>query len=167
MQVLWVWGALGVQRASCGGCAGAGRGAGGGWLPAPLPWSRRSRCPWPLCPADRAAACGGGDRQHWGSRPGRVLQMEPPPCLNALALPDTARGLRTPQCLAQGLPAQSPAPAGSAFWRGLQAGLRGVLVRRQLPLLGACPDLQRIPGIASGLAAGLGVQAPAHTRTHL
>lgn len=103
---------------------------------------------------------------------GSVLQMEPPPRLKAQPLPSAApSGVPCP-----GGPRRSPrhpfpAAAPRSWWSCVAAGAPGGFAggpdERQLPLLGACPDLLRIPGIAAGLEAGLGVQAPAHTHTHI
>lgn len=97
-----------------------------------------------------------------------VLQMEPPTCRKARLLPGPAGMLYPP-----GPPPRAPSltepPVPLALSsHGGSGRVGGAPGEWQPPLLDACPDLPRMPGIAAGLAAGLGVPGgPVHTHTHI
>lgn len=133
-------------------------GRGPGWSPA------RPRLPQPR----RLAARGPRLPRLRGSRRGYVLQMEPPTCRKARLLPGPAGMLYPP-----GPPPRAPSltepPVPLALSsHGGSGRVGGAPGEWQPPLLDACPDLPRMPGIAAGLAAGLGVPGgPVHTHTHI
>lgn len=131
-------------------------GRGPGWSPA------RPRLPQPR----RLAARGPRLPRLRGSRRGYVLQMEPPTCRKARLLPGPAGMLYPP-----GPPPRAPSltepPVPLALSsHGGSGRVGGAPGEWQPPLLDACPDLPRMPGIAAGLAAGLGCRGAPCTRTH-
>lgn len=180
--VLWGCRAVGGKHRERGALQGAGVREGAGcWhgFPGAGGAGVLVRCPLTAVPRmlsgwRRAGAA--GSPQHRGSRPG------PCPADGATSPPQSPAAAR---CCGGAVPPGGPLPRGSPAQPPGSLPCRSpqVLValrsragsgrvygggpgERQLPHLGACPDLLRIPGIAAGLVAGLGVQVPAHTHIH-